>query len=245
MPARRILILGGTKEAAEIAEKLVERPGFDVTTSLAGRTREPRPPAGGLRIGGFGGVDGLAEFIRNERLDLVIDATHPFAERISANAAAACAATGAPLLTLARPRWERASGDDWLIVPSLAAAAATIPAGARVLLALGSQHLDAFSSRGDVRFIVRMVDPPERLPALPDHELILGRPSSEPDEEAQVLERCRITHIVCRNSGGAGAYAKIEAARRLSLPVIMIDRSSPMQRPAAFSSVEELLAAIL
>ena len=245
MPARRILILGGTKEAAEIAEKLVERPEFDVTTSLAGRTREPRPLAGALRIGGFGGVDGLAEFIRNERFGLVIDSTHPFAERISANAAAACSATGTPLLTLSRPRWEQVPGDDWRVVPSLEAAAAAIPSGACVLLALGSQHLGAFAMRGDVRFVVRMVDSPERLPALPDHELILGRPSSEPNEEAQLLERCRITHIVCRNSGGAGAYAKIVAARRLLMPVIMIDRPGPMQRPAEFSSVEELLAAIL
>lgn len=244
MPASRVLILGGTKEAAEIAERLVARTGLQVMTSLAGRTREPRPPAGTLRIGGFGGVDGLIDFIQRERTDLVIDATHPFAERISANVVTACNATDTPLLVLARPRWQPVAGDDWLIVPSLAAAAGAIPTGARVLLALGSQHLEVFSGRADVRFIVRMVDPPEHLPDLPDHELILGRPSSEPNEEARLLERLGITHIVCRNSGGSGAYAKIEAARRLRLPVIMIDRPDPTQRPAAFSSVEELLAAI-
>ncbi len=245
MLARRILILGGTKEAASIAEQLVERAGFDVTTSLAGRTREPRPPAGGLRIGGFGGVDGLTDFLRRERFDLLIDATHPFAERISANAAAACAATGLPLLVLARPRWKQVAGDDWLIVPSLETAASAIPAGARVLLALGSQHLGAFSSRGDVRFIVRMVDPPETPPALPDHEIVLGRPSAAAEEEAELLERFAVTHIVCRNSGGTGAYAKIEAARRLRLPVIMIDRPAPKADVGhSYSSVEALLAAI-
>jgi precorrin-6A/cobalt-precorrin-6A reductase len=245
MPARRILILGGTKEANLIAGRLVERPGFDVTTSLAGRTREPKPPAGRLRSGGFGGSEGLAEVLRRERFDLVVDATHPFAERISANAAAACAATGLPLLVLARPRWAPETGDDWLIVPSLETAASAIPAGARVLLALGSQHLNPFSSRGDVRFIVRMVDPPEMPPALPDHQIVLGRPSAAADEEAGLLQRFAVTHIVCRNSGGAGAYAKIEAARRLRLPVIMIDRPVPKADVGLrFSSVEALLAAI-
>ncbi len=219
----KILILGGTREAAALAGKLVDE-GHDVTTSLAGRTREPEPLAGKTRIGGFGGIEGLAEYIRHEGVEKLIDATHPFAKQISANAEAAAETAGIPLETLTRPPWKKQSGDNWLEAVDLDEACRRIPSGARVLLALGSQHIDLFKSRTDVFFLVRMVDEPGEMLPLPSHELLIAKPGLRWQDERDVLQKFAITHIICRNSGGTGAYAKIEAARELGLPVIMINR---------------------
>lgn len=220
-----ILILGGTREAADLARELVEaRPEARIITSLAGRTREPAPLAGEVRTGGFGGVEGLAKYIRDNAITLAIDATHPFARQISANAVAATKLTGVPLEIRTRKPWPKHAGDTWKEVDSLEAARDAIPAGARVLLALGSQHIGLFASRDDVHFVVRMIDPPQTPLDLPDHALVLGRPGDTAAVETMLLIAHTVTHIVCRNSGGKAAYAKIEAARQLGLPVIMISR---------------------
>ncbi|QKV17407.1 cobalt-precorrin-6A reductase [Oricola thermophila] len=220
-----ILILGGTREAAELAAEIVRRhPDWRVVTSLAGRTREPKPVAGELRIGGFGGAAGLARYLREQGVTRLIDATHPFARQISANARMAAEMTAIPLEERIRAPWHRQPGDLWTEVATLEAARDAIPPGARVLLALGSQHIAPFASRADVHFVVRVVDPPTEPFPLPAHQLVLGLPGKTPDEEATLLRKYRITHIVCRNSGGSGAYAKIAAARDLGLPVIMISR---------------------
>lgn len=221
--AERVLILGGTREAVSLAARLVAE-GHDVTTSLAGRTREPRPVAGTVRIGGFGGSEGLARVLADGGFDRLIDATHPFAVRISRNATAAAASCGIAFEIVQRPPWEPVAGDRWTRAADIEAAAHAIHTGARVLLALGSQHIAPFAARGDVHFVVRMVDPPERPLALPDHEIVLGRPSLDRKAEARLLRDRRIDVIVCRNSGGEGAYAKLEAAREVELPVIMVDR---------------------
>lgn len=221
--AERVLLLGGTREAAALAAKLAAA-GVDVTTSLAGRTREPRPPAGRLRVGGFGGAEGLSAYLLRERVTKVIDATHPFAARISANAVAACRAVGVPLEVRCRPPWRERPGDRWLPVRDERDAAAALPAGARVLLALGSQRLAPFAARTDVHFVVRMVDEPTAPPPLAQHTLLIGRPSTDAEREATLLRTHAVTHVVSRNSGGAGAYAKIAAARALGLPVVMIAR---------------------
>lgn len=219
----RILILGGTREAVALAKKLVDQ-GHFVTTSLAGRTKEPLPVAGQTRTGGFGGIGGLADYLTSETITRLVDATHPFAQQISANAVEAAQLAGVPLDIRTRKPWERADGDRWIEVNTLQAAAAAIPTGARVLLALGSQHLSAFHARDDVFFLVRMVDaPPTPLP-FADHTVLLGRPKMTADAETKILQDAGITHIVCRNSGGAGAYAKVQAARHLGLPVIMVQR---------------------
>ncbi len=219
-----VLILGGTKEAMELAARLVtQHPDWRIVTSLAGRTREPAPLAGETRIGGFGGAEGLAEYLRAEGVTRLIDATHPFARRISENAIKASRLAGVPLETLTRPPWERQPGDDWIEVASLDEARDALPAGARVLLALGSQHIAIFAERGDVHFVVRMVDPPAAPLPLPDHELVLGRPGTVTQEEA-LLAGHAISHIVCRNSGGEASYAKIEAARDLGITVVMVGR---------------------
>ena len=219
-----VLILGGTKEAAELAASLVaEHPDWRVVTSLAGRTREPAPLAGDTRIGGFGGAEGLADYLRTEGVTRLIDATHPFARRISENAREASRLAGVPLESLMRPPWEKQPGDDWIEVPSLDEARDALPAGVRVLLALGSQHIAAFATRGDVHYLVRMVDPPAAPLPLPDHQLVLGRPGTMTQEMA-LLAGHAISHIVCRNSGGAASYAKIEAAREMGITVVMVGR---------------------
>lgn len=219
----KILILGGTREAAELARDLVAA-GNEVTTSLAGRTREPAPLAGEVRSGGFGGAEGLAKFLSENGFDRLIDATHPFARRISENAAHAASKTGIAFEQRIREPWQSVEGDRWTRFETLDAARDALPAGARVLLALGSQHISTFAMRSDVHFVVRMIDPPADPLPLPRHELIRGRPGQTAEEEAALLTERQITHIVCRNSGGRGAYAKIEAARMLSVPVFMIDR---------------------
>lgn len=220
-----ILILGGTKEAAALAAELVrDHPDWRVVTSLAGRTREPKPVAGEVRIGGFGGAEGLADYLRAQQVTRLIDATHPFAATISENAKRAARQAGVRLETRMRPPWRRQPGDRWIEVASLEEARDTIPAGARVLLALGRQHIAPFADRADVHFVVRMVDPPETPLVLTDHDLVIGLPGATAEAEAALLTTHRVTHIVCRNSGGTGAYAKIEAARALGLPVIMVNR---------------------
>jgi precorrin-6A/cobalt-precorrin-6A reductase len=220
----KILILGGTAEARLLAEQLIDA-GHDVTTSLAGRTLDPILPRGAVRTGGFGGAEGLAIYLRAEGFDRMIDATHPFARRISENAIKASAISGVPLEQRLRPRWQKQPGDRWKPVTSLEAAAEALPAHATVFLALGRQYLDAFTGRADCHFVVRMVDPPEAPLAFPDYRLVLGKPANDPDREADLFTAHGITHLVCRNSGGPAGYAKIIAARRLALPVIMIERA--------------------
>jgi precorrin-6A/cobalt-precorrin-6A reductase len=198
--------------------------GHAVTTSLAGRTVDPILPVGAVRIGGFGGAEGLASYLREEGFERMIDATHPFARRISENAIKAAAISGVPLEQRLRPRWQKQPGDRWKAVRSLTAAADALPAGATVFLALGRQYLDAFTGRSDCRFVIRMVDPPETPLAFKDHMLVLGKPASDPEQEADLFTAHGITHLVCRNSGGPAGYAKIIAARRLALPVIIVER---------------------
>ncbi|MGV8936875.1 MAG: cobalt-precorrin-6A reductase [Allorhizobium sp.] len=220
----KILILGGTAQAAAEAARLTVKGDCDVITSLAGRTSKPAALGGAVRVGGFGGIDGLAQYLGDNRITQVIDATHPFATRISANAVAACAAAGVPLEILSRPQWLRQEDDDWREVASLEQAAASLPAGARAFLALGRQHLGAFEHRQDCHFVVRMIDPPARPLAFADCDLILGPPTADPQAEAALFAAHAVTHLVCRNSGGEASYGKIVGARQLRLPVLMIAR---------------------
>ncbi|MET3612329.1 precorrin-6A/cobalt-precorrin-6A reductase [Rhizobium aquaticum] len=241
LPAKpeKILILGGTREAAELARDLTAK-GLDVTTSLAGRTKEPAPVDGTLRLGGFGGADGLAAYLKAEGFTRVIDATHPFAKTISANAVKACDIAALPLDIRTRAPWQKQPGDLWTEVVTLEDAANALPQNARVLLALGRQYLDAFSARPDCHFVIRMVDPPEKPLGFASYEILTAKPSTDPDEEATLFRSHAITHIVCRNSGGDGAYAKIVAARGMGLPVVMVERQN--QLPEAFRSASLIRA---
>ena len=213
-----VLILGGTAEARKLAAQL-----DDVVSSLAGRVARPRLPAGEVRIGGFGGPDGLAHWLTERRVEAVIDATHPFAERISTSAASACDLCDVPLLRVERPGWEPRSGDDWHRVANLPAAAALAPAlGHRALLTTGRQGLAAFAD-APLWFLVRCVDPPE--PPLPrDHDLVLDRGPYTLAGELALIDRQAIDLVITKDSGGDLTRAKLDAARRRGLPVIVVDR---------------------
>lgn len=222
----RLLILAGTAEAVELATAAAARPGLQVVGSLAGRTRHPAALAGTQRTGGFGGAGGLEDYLRAEKIDLVIDATHPFAVAISENAVAASAAAGVPMAALCRPAWAEVAGDDWIEADDLGRAAALAGArGGRAFLAVGAQGLTHFAAARTLWRLARMVDPPSGRPGC--EEVVVGKgPFSEADER-ELLAHHRIDFIVSRNSGGAGAYGKIAAARALSLPVIMVRRPPP------------------
>ena len=223
MPPKRILILGGTAEARDLARRLVADERFEVISSLAGRTRDPIMPEGFVRVGGFGGVDGLTSYLDDEDIDLVADATHPFAAGMSSNAAAACAAAAIPCLRLERPAWTPGPGDRWTFVPDVEAAAQTVPEGAIALVTIGRQEIGPFLKRGDVQLVLRMIEPPETaLP--PSSILIAARPPFTLEEERETLEAHGVTVLVTKNSGGDATVAKLTAARELGIPVIMIER---------------------
>lgn len=234
---RRVLVLGGTAEARELATRLAAR-GDHVTTSLAGRTRHPRLPAGSVRSGGFGGVDGLAAALGE--VDVLVDATHPFAATMTDHAAAAAARTGTPLVVLRRPGWTAGPGDRWTRVASLAEASAAITSGARVLLATGRQGVEAFVGV-DAWFLVRAIEAPAVLPARA--ELVLARGPFALDDERALLDRHAITVVVAKDSGGA-TEAKLVAARERSLPVLLVDRPPLPEGVDVVATVEEVLGVL-
>lgn len=224
-----ILILGGTAEARELAAELHTR-GISITSSLAGRVSRPRLPAGPVRIGGFGGPERLAAWLAEHGARAVIDATHPFAERISTSAAAACGAAAVPLLRLERPGWREGPGDRWTWVGSLAEAAAEVPRlGRRVLLTTGRQGLSAFAGVGEAWFLIRCVDPPAG-PLPPSHQVILDRGPYTLAGELALIERHAIDLLVTKDSGGGHTRAKLDAAAARGLPAIVVRRPP---RPAA------------
>ena len=238
-PAHTVLILAGTGEARAIAARLAGRPSLRVISSLAGRTAAPAMPEGEIRIGGFGGAEGLADYIRTNAVDAVIDATHPFATGISANAVRAGQLSGVPLIRYERAPWSPESEDIWDCATDEAGAAETIEHGAVVFLALGSQHIAAFGRRGDVTFVTRTVDAPAALPGA-NWIAVIGKPSPDVEDEIALFKTHGISRVVCRNSGGNAGYAKIHAARRLGLPVTMISRPAPLSS-ASLASIDEVI----
>ncbi|MFC5303584.1 cobalt-precorrin-6A reductase [Azospirillum picis] len=221
----KALILGGTTEATALARRLAGHPRVDARVSLAGRTKNPVLPPLPTRIGGFGGVDGLAGYLRSEGIAAVIDATHPFAARISANAAAACAQAGMALRLLTRPAWTAGPGDRWIGVPDMAAAALAVrDLGDGVFLTVGRQEVAAFEVVPDKRYLIRAVDPPDPMPALPRATLILDRGPFTVAGELALMRRHGVEVVVSKNSGGRATDAKLEAARELGLPVVMVER---------------------
>jgi precorrin-6A/cobalt-precorrin-6A reductase len=233
----RALILGGIADASLLAAEIA-RAGIDAIYSYGGRTRAPADQPLPTRIGGFGGVSGLADTIRREGITHVIDATHPFAAEMSRNAVEACAQTGTPLIALERAPWAKATGDIWIDVADVDAAVAALPeAPANVFLAIGRQHIAPFASRPQHAYTLRFVDPPEApLPFAAD--VIVSRGPFTLDGELQMMRAQDINWIVARNSGGDGARAKIDAARRLGLPVVMISRPQLPERPRVESIAE-------
>lgn len=235
-----LLILGGTAEARELAGAL-DAAGVAVTSSLAGRVARPRLPAGEVRIGGFGGPDALAAWLREHGVRAVVDATHPFAERISASAARACPAAGVPLLRLERPGWQERDGDDWHWVDDLDAAAALLPRlGARALLTTGRQGLAAFAGVQDAWLLIRCVDPPQP-PLPPHHELLLDRGPYTLAGELALIDAHAIDVVLTKDSGGEHTVAKLDAARERGLPVVVVRR--PV-RPTGVATVAQVADAL-
>lgn len=238
----RILILGGTTEARQLAGKLAAR--ASVTLSLAGRTESPVAQGVPVRSGGFGGADGLAAYLRDEHVDLLIDATHPYAAQISANAAQAARVAGVPIFALRRPGWVPVEGDRWTQVDGVGDAAQALGAAPRrVLLALGRQEVAAFEAAPQHHYLIRSVDPVEPKLAVPDATYLLARGPFREVEERALLERHRIDAVVSKNSGGEATYGKIAAARALGIEVVMVRRPFLPDVPAA--ETVEALAAIV
>ena len=224
---RRILILGGTAEARDLAGRLAGRTDLAVTLSLAGRTLDPAPQPVPVRTGGFGGVSGLAAYLGHEAIDLVIDATHPFARQISANARAASTATGIPLLRLERLGWKETMGDRWTRVSSIAEAVSALgEEPRRVFLAIGRQEAKAFDAAPQHHYLVRSVDPVDPPLDAPDVDYLLTRGPFAVEAEVDLLREHRIEILVSKNSGGEATYGKIVAARILGLRVVLVERAA-------------------
>jgi len=235
----RVLLLGGTLDASRLAQALAKA-GVDGIFSYAGRTSAPIAQPLPTRVGGFGGVVGLQAFLQTERITHVVDATHPFAAQMSSNAVQACASAGVPLLALERPAWQAQSGDVWQHVPDIAAAVQALPTEpARVFLAIGRQHLAPFLACTQHWYLLRLVDPVLDLPA-ERGQVVLDRGPFTVEGDRTLLQAYGITHIVSKNSGGAGAQAKLTAARERSLPVILIDRPFIAARPTV-GDVDQVL----
>ena len=226
--AKRILVLGGSGEGFALAGVLDGVPGLEVISSFAGRTQRLRRPAGGMRVGGFGGAAGLAAYLRRNAIDAVVDATHPFARQIKKNAARAGQQTGTPVLHLLRPPWTEQAGDFWLHAATMEEAAALVPPGpGKVLLTVGRGALLPFAARSDVAFIARVIEAAELPRACRHFEILRARGPFHTAAEILLLQSRGISAIVAKNSGGDGARAKLEAARALGLPVILVARPNP------------------
>jgi precorrin-6A/cobalt-precorrin-6A reductase len=238
----KVLILGGTGEARALAAALVGR-GLDVVTSLAGVTMDPVLPPGGIRRGGFGGVEGLAGYLAEADIGIVVDATHPFAAVISRHAGEAAALGGIEYLRLERPAWRAGPGDRWQEVADVPAAAAALPGESTAFVTVGRKDLLAFTARNNVRVIARAIEPPGfELPA--DWKLVLARPPFTLEAEVALMRDEGVSVLVSKNAGGAATRAKLDAARTLGLPVIMVARpAKPAGETAA--TVEEMVERVM
>jgi precorrin-6A/cobalt-precorrin-6A reductase len=239
------LILAGTTEARKLAERLADEPAVAPIVSLAGRTQNPLPPAGAHRIGGFGGIAGLIAYLRAETVDLVIDATHPFAEQMSAHAVAACFETAIPLVLFTRPPWTAREGDRWSEAAGAEAAARALgEIPRRVFLTVGRLQLPAFEAAPVHHYVIRTIDAPDPAPKLPDYRLLLARGPFLFADEMRLMQTENIDVLVTKNSGGDATYAKIEAAHRLAIPVILM-RPPALANVPVFHDLDAIAAFIL
>lgn len=237
----RILLLGGTSEATSLAQSLAGENGVSATLSLAGRTVNPAASPLPVRIGGFGGVEGLTEYLTRE-IDLIVDATHPFAAGISNNAIAASSAAHIPLLAIERPPWTPADGDEWSEYDSIDAAIIALPVEPHdVFSGLGRQAIAALNVAPQHRYVIRVVDASEPPASLPQATIIAARGPFRTEDDLELFRKHRISHVLAKNAGGSGAYSKIEAARALGIKVHMVRRPAIAPR-STVASVEEALA---
>lgn len=235
-----LLILGGTTEARALATRIAES-GWKAIYSYAGRVDAPFDVPVPTRVGGFGGVDGLVRYVEDNGITHLVDATHPFADTISRNAVAAAEKAHIPLIALARPEWQPSEHDAWTRVPDMDAAVAALPAEpSSIFLAIGRTEVARFAARPEHHYLLRFVDAPATPPPLPSHEIVLARGPFDLDGDRALLERHAIDLVVSKNSGGDGARAKLDAARALGLPVVMIDRPTLPPRHEV-ASVREVM----
>ena len=239
--APNLLILGGTAEASALARRVAEL-GLETVFSYAGRVATPDAQPVPTRIGGFGGVQGLVRYLETMGITHVIDATHPFADGMSRNAIAACRATDVPLIALTRPPWRPEAGDNWRHVIDIRNAVEAIGSEPlRVFLAIGRMEVARFADAPQHFYLLRFVDAPEAPPPLPQHQVVVARGPFDAASDRALLEAHSIDLVVSKNSGGLGARAKLQAARDLGLPVLMIDRPALPER-VVVSTVEEVIA---
>lgn len=237
----RLLILGGTTEASALARRIAGRRDLQPILSFAGRTRNPVPPAIPYRVGGFGGVEGLKAFLIDQRIEAVIDATHPFAVQMSRNSAAACGDLAVPLAVFTRPAWRPIDGDRWVCVPDMEAAVrAPGDSPRRVFLTIGGLQLGAFAAAPQHHFIVRTIERPDAIGLLPSHRLILARGPFSVEQEISLMRAERVEVLITKNSGGSATEAKIAAARSLGIEVVMIERPASCGGPS-FDAVDAVL----
>jgi precorrin-6A/cobalt-precorrin-6A reductase len=241
----RILILGGTTEARELAERLAKRGDLEIVVSLAGRTKSPAPQPVPVRTGGFGGAAGLAEYLGKERIDALIDATHPYANIISANASAAARQAGVPLIVFRRPPWRAVAGDRWTEAVDVADAVRRLgERSRRVFVTLGRTELTPLTTAPQHFYLIRSVDPVEPPLQLPCVSYVTDRgPFSEGDDRA-LMSAHAIDTVIAKNSGGAASYGKIAAARALGIDVIMVRRPAPSTGPAV-ETVDEVIVRLI
>lgn len=241
MRPERLLIFGGTSEARLLADRLVDE-GFGVVTALAGVTQAPMLPKGEVHRGRFGGVEGIVAYANEKGFDAIIDATHPFAAKISANIAVAGERLACPSFRLERSAWGPEAGDEWIAVPAIGAAANSVPHAARVFLTLGQRGLEPFLVRSDLSGVIRVIEPIERrLPA--SWRVLQQRPPYLLEDERRLFAEERFTILVTKNSGGEATAAKLIAARERKIPVVMIARpDKPAMR--SFSNVATLVEAL-
>jgi precorrin-6A/cobalt-precorrin-6A reductase len=240
--ASRVVILGGTSDGRQLAERLAGDPRYAVVLSFAGRTRSLQLPRVPCRVGGFGGVQGLVEFLRRERCQALIDATHPFAAQMSLHALCAAQQTGTPLLRVECPAWQRAPGDQWRDVPDLEQAVAALgQAPRRVFSSVGRLEVEAFLAAPQHHYLLRAVD--DFSIALPHARVLAARGPFDVAGELELFEREGVEVLVTKNAGTAATYAKIEAARALGLPVVMVARPvlAPAQTVASWQSALDWL----
>ena len=238
-----VLVLGGTTEASALCRALADA-GIPATLSYMGRVERPRQQPIPVRIGGFGGVPGLVDYLQDHVITHLVDATHPFAAQMSTNAVRAAQQAGVPLIALTRPPWQPEPGDTWQRVPDMAGAVAALSGPPRrVMLAIGRMHLAEFAVQPQHHYLLRLVDDPVQPPPLPQHAVVVDRGPFSVDADRALMQDHRIDLVVSKNAGGTGSVSKLLAARQLALPVLMIDRP-PLPPRAQVNSPRDVLALI-
>ena len=237
----RVLLLGGTLEASKLASLLAGQSDISAVLSFAGRTKSPRAPEIPTRTGRFGGVEGLSAYLEAERTDVLVDATHPFAEQMSRHAVIAAAGANIPLIVLSRPAWIAQPGDHWIDAADMAAAAAALGREPkRVFLTIGRLQIGAFAAAPQHFYFIRTIEPLPLPPNLPRHRVILGRGPFAVEAENKLLREESIDVVVSKNSGGEAAFAKVRAARHLGLPVVMVTRPRQASGPVSHDPAEAM-----